>query len=482
MIMKKLLVLYLLILWAYAASAQSDEQVIANIFRENLFNGHAYDNLEYLSKEIGNRINGSPQLAAAIEYTRQLMLGYRFDTVYLQPVMVPNWKRGDREIVKIVNSRSLGNTMLHCISFGNSVGTGPEGLTGRIVEFSSLEALQNSEKGQLKGRIAFLNKAMDPGEFNLFKAYEENLGMRRNGASIAAEKGALAVIVRSLSMGIDHYSHTGQMSYSDPDNKIPALAIGNAEADLLGSLLVKEPETELYIETYCETYDDVLSYNVIGEIRGREFPDELIVVGGHIDSWDVGEGAHDDGAGCIQSIEVGRTLKALTIDPRHTVRMVLWVDEENKQSGALEYAKQCADNHVKHIAAIESDAGGYLPLGFYIDTDNDTALKKVGSWMEYFRPYEMFQLVEGYAGVDISPLKDAEILMLGLKTNIQQYGSIFHSEKDVFERVDRRELALGAAAMTSMVYLIDRYAREFTFHDSQKRTFKSEIPPVAGWN
>lgn len=463
--MKNLVVLVLLIFCAYNASAQSDEQIIRNIYEEQLGNSSSYENLKYLSKEIGNRINGSPQLTAAIEFTRQLMLNYQFDTVYLQPVMVPNWKRREKEILKIINSLSLGNKMLNCISFGNSTGTGPDGLSGEILEIKSLDDLKHIEKNQIQGKIVFLNKTIDPSKFDILDEYAKNIGVRQNGANIAAEKGAIAVIVRSLSTGIDHYAHTGNMSYSDPDKKIPALAIGNEEADMLSSLLVKEPETELYIETYCETYEDVLSYNLIGEIRGTEFPNDIIVVGGHIDSWDVGEGAHDDGAGCVQSIEVGRTFKVLKIEPKRTIRIVLWVDEENKQSGAKEYAKQCKVNKTNHIAAIESDYGGYLPLGFYIDTDNEVALKMVNSWKEYFHPYEMFQFVEGHAGFDITPLKNDDILLLGLKTNLQQYASIYHSEKDIFELVDRRELALGAAAIASMVYLIDKYASKLTGHN-----------------
>lgn len=460
--MKNLIVLFILVFSAYDAFTQSDEQIIKSIYEEQLSNSSSYENLRYLSKGIGNRINGSSKLSAAIEFTRQLMIDYQFDTVYLQPVMVPNWKRGNKEIVKVVNSISLGNKLLHCISFGNSVGTGPDGLSGKILEVKSLDDLKLIEKNKIQGKILFLNKTIDLSKFDILSEYSKNIGVRQNGANIAAEKGAIAIIVRSLSVGIDHNAHTGNMSYSNPNKKIPALAIGNEEADMLSSLLLKEPETELYIETYCETYEDVLSYNLIGEIRGREFPNDIIVVGGHIDSWDVGEGAHDDGAGCVQSIETGRTFKALNIKPKHTIRIVLWVDEENKESGAIEYAQQCEVNKTNHIAAIESDCGGYLPLGFYIDTDNEAALKMVNSWKEYFHPYEIFQFVEGHAGYDIAHLKNNDILLLGLKTNLQQYASIYHSEKDIFELIDRRELALGAAAIASMVFLIDKYAIELT--------------------
>ena len=442
------------------AAAQSDEQIIARIFEENLGNGHAYENLEHLSKQIGNRINGSPQLAAAIEYSRQLMLEYDFDTVYLQPVMVPNWNRGDTEIVRIINAPSMGNKRLNCISFGNSVGTGPGGISGEIMEFAGLESLKQAEDEQIRGKIVFLNKSINQDKFDILSEYGQNSGLRKSGASIAAGKGAAAFILKSLSTGTDHYAHTGHMFYAGADNKIPALAIGHSEANLLSELIKKEPGTKLYIETHCETLDDVMSYNVIGEIIGTEFPDEVIVVGGHIDSWDVGEGAHDDGAGCVQSIEVARTFRAIGIDPKRTIRVVLWTDEENRLSGANAYAKMSKELHTKHIAAIESDLGGYLPLGFYFDTENDLALKRLISWKEYFHPYGMFQFIEGLPVFDIAPLKNDDILLLGLNTNLQQYASVYHSEKDVFEFVDQRELALGAAAMASMVFLIDKYGLE----------------------
>jgi len=456
----KYFILILLNICFLNAAGQSDEQIIARIFEENLGNGHTYENLEYLSKKIGNRISGSPQLAAAIEYTKQLMLNYDFDTVYLQPVMIPNWKRGATEIVRIINSISLGNKNLNCISFGNSVGTGPIGISGEIVEYKGIESLKQAEEEQIRGKIVFLNKSIDHAKFDILGEYGKNISLRKNGASVAAEKGAIAFILKSLSTGTDHFAHTGQMSYSNDNRKIPSLAIGHSEAILLSELIEREPVTKLYVETHCETDNDVRSYNVIGEIKGTEFPDEVIVVGGHIDSWDVGEGAHDDGAGCIQSIEVARTFSAIGINPKRTIRVVLWTDEENRLSGANAYAEMSKELNTKHIAAIESDLGGYLPLGFHIDTDNEIALKRVHSWERYFHPYGMLQFTEGLPVFDIAPLKDDAVLLLGLNTNLQQYASVYHSEKDVFESVDQRELALGAAAMASMVFLIDKYGLE----------------------
>jgi hypothetical protein len=455
--MKRIILLPFLVLYFNSAFAQSDDQIIYNIYAEQLSNRVGYENLEYLCKRIGHRINGSPQLSAAIEYTRQLMIDYQFDTVFLQPVMVPNWKRGEIEILRIINSPSVGTKRLNCLSLGNSIGTGPDGLTGGIVEVNGLDALNKSSKEQIQGKIVFVNKQIAAREFDVYEEHAKNIDIRMNSASLAAEKGAIAVIIRSLSTAYDQVPHTGVMFYDENRKKIPALSIGTSEADLLSDLLKKEPGTRLYIENHCANYGYILSYNVIGEIKGKEFPNEIIAVGGHIDSWDVGEGAQDDGAGCIQSIEVGRTFKALNLQPKRTIRVVLWVDEENEGNGGKEYAKRSELNSTKHIAVIESDLGGFLPLGFYIDTKNETALKTILTWQKHFHPYELFQFVEGSAGIDIAPLQDDDNLLLELKANLQHYGSLHHSEKDVFENVNGRELGLGAAAMTSIVYLIDKY-------------------------
>lgn len=455
--------LYLLLLSYFsitAIHAQSDEVIIHNIYKEQLTNSPIYDNLRYLTKEIGSRINGSPQLAAAIEYTRQLMIEYQFDSMYLQPVIVPNWKREKNEIVKIINSPSLGNQNLNCIALGNSIGTGDEGLFGEVIELNGIDELKKTDKNLIAGKIVFLNQPFDNSLINIIEAYSKVLDQRILGASQASLKGAKAVIIRSITTSKDESPHTGDMVYDKGIKKIPALAISTSDADLLSELMKREPNTKIYLELHCKTLANVLSYNVIGEIKGNQFPDEIILVGGHIDSWDVGEGAHDDGAGCLQAIEVLRSIKALNIQPKHTLRVVLWVDEENTVSGGKVYADKCQQNKSKQIAALESDFGGFLPLGFYIDTDNKAALSRIESWKRYFEPYQIFQFSKGDAGVDVYPLKNNSILLMGLMTNLQRYSALHHSDKDVFEEVDKRELELGAAAMTSIVYLIDKYGLE----------------------
>jgi carboxypeptidase Q len=385
--MKHLIFVILLILSSNYALSQSDEIIIHNIYQEQLTNSPIYENLKYLTKEIGNRINGSPQLSAAIEYTRQLMIEYQFDSVYLQPVMIPNWKRDKNEIVKIINSPSLGNRNLDCIALGNSIGTGDEGLYGEVIEINGLEELKKTDKNLINGKIVFLNQPFDNSLINIIEAYSKVLDQRIMGASQASMKGAKAVIIRSITTSKDESPHTGDMVYDEGVKKIPEVAISTNDADLLGKLIKREPNTTIYLELHCKTLANILSYNVIGEIKGNLFPDEIISVGGHIDSWDVGEGAHDDGAGCMQAIEVLRSMKGLNIQPKHTLRVVMWVDEENRGSGSKVYAEKSQQDNKRHLAALESDFGGFLPLGFYIDTDNEAALSRIISWKRYFEPY-----------------------------------------------------------------------------------------------
>jgi carboxypeptidase Q len=458
--MKSLFVIILVVINTYNVFSQSDEKILANIYQMTLTNSPIYENLRYLTKEIGNRINGSPQLAAAIEFTRQLMIEYQFDSVYLQPVMVPNWKRDKNEIVKILNSPSIGNQNLNCIALGNSIDTGDEGLSGEVIEINGMDALKKADKNLVNGKIVFLNQPIDNGLVNILEGYSEVFDQRTLGASQSSIKGAKAVIIRSITTGIDDSPHTGNIFYEEGVKKIPAVTISTNDADKLSKLLKREPNTKIYLELHCKTLANVLSYNVMGEIKGNQFPDEIISVGAHIDSWDVGEGAHDDGAGCLQAIEVLRSIRALNIQPKHTLRVVLWVDEENNVSGGKAYAEKCQQNKSKNIAALESDFGGFLPLGFYIDTDNALALSRIISWKKYFEPYQIFQFNKGVAGVDVYPLKNNSILLMGLMTNLQRYSTLHHSDKDVFEEVDKRELELGAAAMTSIVYLIDKYGLE----------------------
>lgn len=436
----------------FIASAQH-EVMIKKIYDEAMTNSPVYESLRVLCKDIGNRLSGSPEAAAAVEYTRQLMESYGFDTVYLQPVMVPHWVRGKKEVVRAIQSAKHGTFEMNALALGNSVGTGPEGVLAEVIEVSGLDEVNQLGK-KVEGKIVFYNGAMDPTIINNFGAYGGAVGQRSSGASEAAKYGAKAIIIRSVTNRRDDIPHTGSLRYKPLINQIPAVAISTNDADKLSSIL-KEQSLKVYIETHCQQLPDVLSYNVIGELRGSEFPDEIIAVGGHLDSWDVGEGAHDDGSGCMQAIEAVRLFKALDLRPKRTLRAVMWMNEENGLRGGTEYARVAKEKGEKHIAALESDSGGFQPLGFST-SGNEAHRNKIKSWRSYFTPYRVWDFDQNGGGADIGPLSPQGTLLIGLRPSTQKYFIYHHTPADVFEAVDQRELELGAASMSALMYLIDQ--------------------------
>ncbi len=444
-----------LLLFSSSLLFAQHEETIRKIYDEQLNNSPAYENLRYLTKEIGNRLSGSPRAGAAVEYTRQLMMEYDFDTVFLQPVMVPHWVRGEKEVARLLNSNKLGTYALNPIALGNSVGTGPDGIVADLVEVTSMDEVESMGKA-LEGKIVFYNIKANNSLINSFQAYGGSVIQRVYGASEAAKYGAKAVVVRSATNALDDVPHTGTLRYKPNIAQIPAVAISTKEAEMLSGLLKGQDDLRIYLRTTCEMKGEKLSYNVVGQLDGSEFPDEYIAVGGHLDSWDVGEGAHDDGAGCIQGIEVLRTYKALGIRPKRTLRAVMWMNEENGGAGGRGYADYAEANNEKHIAALESDRGGFVPRGFS-STGTDEQKAQLLTWGEkYFKPYELHSFEAQGGGADIGPLASQGTFLIGLLPDSQRYFDYHHTANDVFENVSRRELELGAAAMTSIVYLLDQ--------------------------
>ncbi len=448
------LLLPMMFLSLIAAGQGNHEEVIKRIYDEALVRGEVHENLRVLCKDIGHRLSGTPQAAAAVEYTRQLMQSYGFDTVYLQPVMVPHWERGPKEVVRVVNSDKMGSLTLNSIVLGNSVGTGPKGLVGEVVEVSGVREVDQLGK-QLEGKIVFYNGSMDKTAIRTFNAYGRAVLQRVYGASEAAKYGAKAVIVRSLSINEDDVPHTGSVEYKPLINQIPAIAISTNDAELLSHLLDGQDDLKMYVRNESRMLADKLSYNVIGELRGEKFREEIIAVGGHLDSWDVGEGAHDDGSGCMQGVEVLRLFKALDLRPQRTLRAVMWMNEENGLAGGKEYARVAEERGERHILAIESDNGGFRPYGMAM-VGSDDEIQKVQQWTRYFEPYGVWNFKESGSGADIGPLALQGTLLMGLRVNGQRYFNYHHTPADVFETVEKRELELGAATMASMVYLVDQ--------------------------
>ncbi len=446
------------ILYSQEEIQNEDAFFIRSIYDKALTEGKCYDWLTHLTTKIGGRLAGSPQAAAAVEYTRQMLDTLGLDSVWLQPCMVPHWVRGDKEQVRIVNSNSMGSLDLNALALGNSVGTPENGLTAEVIEVKSLDEVEQLGREKIEGKIVFYNRPMDPKQIRTFNAYGGAVDQRVFGASKAAQFGAVAVLVRSMTTRLDDFPHTGVLVYDEKAEKIPALAISTNDAELLSSLIQKE-SIRVFMKANCQKLADAPSFNVIGEIRGSEFPEEIILIGGHLDSWDVGSGAHDDGAGCVHSMDVLQLIKRLNYKPKRTIRCVLFMNEENGLAGGLAYAKVSNEKKEFHLAAIESDAGGFTPRGFScdgVDTIFTEKFKKVIEWLPLLEAYNL-TLSKGGSGADISPLKSQNGLLFGFRPDSQRYFDYHHTSIDTIDAVNKRELELGAAAITSLVYLIDKY-------------------------
>lgn len=450
---------FLLILFSVISAnisiAQNDSIFIRSIYNEALSKGHAYEDLRSLCKDIGARLTGSVEAEMAIEWGKRKMESYGFDKVYLQEIKVPHWERGTKESAWI-RQKDGKLIKLNVLALGGSIGTNGT-IQGDLVIFSSLEALKNSTKEKVEGKIVFINQPMNEQQINTFRAYGGCFPVRGNGAVEAAKLGAKAVIIRSLGMPVDEHPHTGAMYYEDGIAKIPAAAISTKDAEMIGALPQNE-KLELVLEMDCRDYPDKTSYNVIGELTGKENPNNIITFGGHLDSWDAGEGAHDDGAGIIHCLEALRILKTLNYVPKNTLRVVFFMNEENGNKGGLTYADWAKSRtNENHIAAIESDRGGFSPRGFHCDgSEEQLALMK--SFEKDFKPYELNVFEKGYGGVDIGPLKKAfpGIALFGFVPDSQRYFDFHHAPSDVFENVNKRELELGAAAISAFLYLLDQ--------------------------
>jgi hypothetical protein len=450
--------LLLIAFWSFKLFAQSPQDVnsIKEIFDEELKNGKSYPMLHELCTKIGARLSGSPGAAAAVEWSRHVMEDYGFDSVWLQPVMVPHWVRGVKEVARVINSKKMGTVDLSVCSLGGSIGTGPSGISATIIEVKNFDELKALGIKNVQGKIVFFNRPMDPTKIKTFMAYGGAVDQRGNGAIEASKLGAIAVIVRSMGLNQEDYPHTGALRYDEKVNKIPAIAISTKHADLLSRLVKEEKDLQLYIETHSQVLDDAPSFNVIGQINGGEYKDEIIDIGGHLDSWDLAQGAHDDGTGCVQSIEVLRLFKTLGIKPKRTIRAVMFMNEENGLRGGLKYAEVAKNKMEKHIAAIESDAGGFTPRGFSMSGPADSK-NKIKSWKNLFEPYGLSDFESEGGGADIGPLAPQGTLMIGYLPDSQRYFDIHHTPEDTIDKVNKRELELGAAAMASLVFLLDKY-------------------------
>ena len=452
--MKKLLFIFFISINLFS---QEDANTIRTIYDNSLTNGKSYQWLDYLSNQIGGRLSGSLNAEKAVYWTKSELEKIGLDKVWLQPVMVPKWVRGNPEFAYIETAPGK-TTNVNICALGGSIATPASGLKANIIEVKDFDDLERLGKSNIEGKIVFYNRPMDETLIDTFRSYGGCVNQRYEGAVHASKYGAVGVIVRSMNLVLDDLPHTGSMTYGDipADNRIPSAAISTNDAELLSTMLKLDNDIKFYFKQNCKQFKDVLSYNVIGELTGSEFPDEYIVVGGHLDSWDLGDGSHDDGAGCVQSMDVIRLLKLSGVTPKRTIRVVLFMNEENGTRGAKKYAEESFAKGENHIFALESDAGGFSPRGFYFESDQKN-FNQILTWKDLFKPYLIHFFELGGSGADVRPLKTPNNVLSGLKPDSQRYFDHHHSSSDTFDAINKRELELGAAAITSLVYLIDKY-------------------------
>ena len=456
--MKKYALITVLLTMFYSEAQQKiDSLMLQSIYRTALLDGKAYDWLDYLTNQIGGRLSGSLSAERAVEWSKEELEKLNLDKVWLQPVLVPKWVRGPKEFALIETEPGV-TFNVPITALGGSVATPSVGLKANVVEVQNFQELAALGREKIDGKIVFFNRPMRVDLISTFSAYGGCVNQRYDGARQASKYGAIGVIVRSMSLRMDDHPHTGAMSYGDQpiSKRIPAAAISTNAAEKLSNLLKIAPKLKFLFRQQCKQYDDVLSYNVIGEITGSEYPDEIILVGGHLDSWDLGDGAHDDGAGCVQSMEVLRLFQQLQYKPKRTLRVVLFMNEENGLRGGRKYAEMAALKGETHIFALESDAGGFTPRGFNFDLP-DYEFVQIRSWEPLFKPYLIHYFEKGGSGADIGPLKTKTNVLAGLRPDSQRYFDHHHAATDTFDAVNKRELELGAATLTSLIYLYDTY-------------------------
>lgn len=450
-------ILIILFLIPALISSQDDKEQLRKIYKTSLINGNSYDWLDYLSNEIGSRLSGSLNAELAVNYTKSELEKIGLDKVWLQPVMVPKWIRGNPEFAYI--ETAPGKTIpVNLCALGGSISTPLAGIKAHVLEVQSIDQLKKTPRDSIKGKIVFFNRPMQADIISTFEAYGGCVNQRYDGAKEAARFGAIGTIVRSMNLRLDDLPHTGAMSYGNTpiENRIPSAAISTNDAERLSGMLKIDPNLKFYFKQNCKQLKDVQSYNVIGELTGTKYPNQIIIVGGHLDSWDLGDGSHDDGAGCVQSMDVLRLLKLTGIKPKRTIRVVLFMNEENGLRGGLKYAEVAKRKGERHIFALESDSGGFTPRGFSFDGP-DYKISQILEWKSLFEPYLIHYFRMGGSGADIGPLKDKDIVLAGLSPDSQRYFDHHHASNDTFDAVNKRELELGAATMTSLVYLIDKY-------------------------
>jgi hypothetical protein len=440
-------------LGAQTPAPDPDVVQLRRLYDAALTDSPVYAHLGEFVANYPGRLSGSKPLEGAIKWARGVLEKQGVDRLELQPAMVPHWERGAPESVRFIRSDGQ-SAPLAAFALGGSVPTPAAGLRAPVVELHSLDELKTAD---ISGKIVFFNRPMDPKVINPGEAYGGAGDQRNKGPGQAAEYGAVGVLTRSLTQAVDDVPHTGTTRYVDGVARIPAAALSTVAANRLSAALKADPKLQAELLIHSQWFPDAPSFNVIGELRGSEHPEQIIVVGGHLDSWDVTPGAHDDGAGIVQSIEVLRLLQATGYKPRHTIRCVLFVSEENSGNGAREYARLAGEKKETHLLALESDNGGYQPIGFQLGNTAGDAPARATRWRSLLEPYRLNVFEKGNGGADVEPLMALGATVGEIIPESQRYFDYHHTTIDTMDKVNPRELQLGAAAMAALVYLVDQH-------------------------
>jgi len=454
--MKHRIFCLLLVLLTTNLVAQDEEKTfVKQIFDQALTSTEAYDNLSYLCEHTPGRLLGSENSLRALAHMKQYFEKLGVDSVYYQEFKTPAWHCDSSSVFMLTPSGT--RVFLHSDALGPSPATPAGGVLAEVVEVHSLEEVDKLGEAGVSGKIVFYNRKWDPTFIRTFDGYGHTVDQRAKGPAKAAEYGAVAVLVRSVTNLSDHSPHTGSTRYGE--KKIPAVAISTLDADLLSQTLKSDPKTKVNIFVKAHDIAETITYNLIAEIKGLQFPDEYIVLGGHIDSWFNTPGAHDDGAGVVMTSEVLHLFKELKIKNKRTLRVVVYMDEELYQSGGNAYAAYVRENGEKQYLAMEADAGAFTPRMFTVNAP-EAVVAKIASFQPLLQPYGIDEIKAGWGGVDIGPLKELGVPLVGYGTDSQRYFDLHHSANDSFDKINLRELQLGSGCMTTLIFLIDKYGLE----------------------
>ncbi|MFN0060859.1 MAG: M28 family peptidase [Planctomycetota bacterium] len=430
---------------------------IESIYRTGLATYETHARLSELCRVAPHRLAGSAGATRAIEWAQAAMVAGGLDNVRLEPCAVTHWERGEAAELRVAEPDAAapgGATpeRFRVLALGGSIATPAAGITAELVVVSSFEELRTLRE-RAHGKIVLFNKPMDRTIYDPFHAYGEAAKYRGSGAVEASKAGAVAALVRSATTKLDDFPHTGATGYLDDVPMIPTAAVSTLAAERLATLAAAGKPVVLFFRQGGTRHPLANSFNVVGELRGRERPDEVVLVGGHLDCWDVGHGAHDDGAGSCHALSALCLLKKLGLRPRRTLRVVLFMNEENGLGGGRAYARDHAAELDKHVFAIESDRGGFAPRGFTTDC-NPEARAVLASLAALLAGYGTQGLFKGGGGADISPMQESGVILAGFYPDPQRYFDGHHTEADTIDKVNERELELGTCAIASLIYMV----------------------------